>query len=48
MNVKIRFKQQNSSDFDSINFFKEDKQRLLKGHFHNYSKRKSYKEGKHK
>lgn len=43
-NVKIRFNQQNNFDFDPIKFFKEDKQRLLNGHFHNYSK-KSYKQG---
>ena len=44
-NVKIRFNQQNNFDFDPIKFFKEDKQRLLNGHFHNYSKRKSYRKG---
>ncbi len=44
-NVKIRFNQQNNFDFDPIKFFKEDKQRLLNGHFHNYAKKKSYKKG---
>jgi len=44
-NVKIRFNQQNNFDFDPIKFFKEDKQRLLNGHFHNYSKKKSYRKG---
>jgi len=43
-NVKIRFNMSNGGSFDPIKLFKEDKQSLLNGHFHNYSK-KSYKEG---
>jgi len=43
-NVKIRFNMSNGGSFEPIRLFKEDKQRLLNGHFHNYSK-KSYKEG---
>ncbi|MGE6396398.1 GIY-YIG nuclease family protein [Chryseobacterium scophthalmum] len=44
-NVKIRFNKSNNADFDPIKLFKYDKQALLNGHFHNYNKRKSYREG---
>jgi len=44
-NVKIRFNMSNGGSFDPIKLFKEDKQSLLNGHFHNYSSKKSYKEG---
>ena len=44
-NVKIRFNKDNGADYDPIKFFKEDKNRLLKGQFWNYSKNKSFKEG---
>jgi len=43
-NVKIRFNMSNGGSFDPIRLFKEDKQHLLNGNFHNYSK-KSFKEG---
>ena len=44
-NVKIRFNKDNGADYDPIKFFKEDRSRLLKGQFWNYSKNKSFKEG---
>ncbi|MBI6118314.1 GIY-YIG nuclease family protein [Salegentibacter maritimus] len=43
-NVKIRFNKENDKEFDPIKHFKENKQALLNGNFHNYSK-KSYRLG---
>ncbi len=43
-NVKVRFNKDNNADFDPIRHFKEDRQALFNGHFHNYGK-KSFKEG---
>lgn len=43
-NVKIRFNKDNNANFNPIRLFKENKDALLNGHFHNYNK-KSYKEG---
>jgi hypothetical protein len=43
--VKIRFNKKNDAEYDPIKFFKEDKERLLKGQFWNYSRNKSFKEG---
>lgn len=43
--IKIRFNQSNSDDFDPITFFKEKNQRLYEGQFWNYSKAKSFKVG---
>ena len=42
--VKIRFNKENDKEFVPIKHFKENKQALLNGNFHNYSK-KSYKKG---
>ncbi len=42
-NVRIRFNKGNKYNFDPIKHFKEDKQALFNGHFHNYVSRKSYK-----
>ncbi|MGA9212781.1 GIY-YIG nuclease family protein [Kaistella sp.] len=43
-NVKIRFNINNSQEFDPIKHFKEDKNALFKGNFHNYNK-KAFKVG---
>lgn len=43
-NTKIRFNQ-SSGDYQPINFFKENNERLYVGQFWNYSKSKSFKEG---
>jgi len=43
--VKIRFNKDNGGEYNPIKFFKEDRGRLLKGQFWNYSKNKSFKEG---
>jgi len=38
-NVKIRFNMSNGGSFEPIKLFKEDKQHLMNGQFHNYSKK---------
>jgi hypothetical protein len=43
-NTKIRFNKSNN-DFDPIELFKGNNKRLYDGHFWNYSKNKSFKEG---
>lgn len=45
LNVKIRFNQNDRTDYDPITFFKERNQRLYEGQFWNYSKVKSFKVG---
>ncbi|MFH1233540.1 MAG: GIY-YIG nuclease family protein [Patescibacteria group bacterium] len=44
-NVKIRFNKDNGDGYDPIRFYKEDRDKLLKGQFWNYNKHKSFREG---